>query len=57
MNIEKLDALDDMVFDLAQEVNETLEIGADIATLNHTELVINIREFIAEEIERQANAE
>ena len=57
MNIEKLDALDDMVFDLAQEVNETLEIGADIATLNHTELIINIREFIAEEIERQANAE
>ena len=57
MNIEKLDALDDMIFDLAHEVNETLEIGANIAALNHTELVINIREFITEEIERQANAE
>ena len=57
MNIEKLDALDDMIFDLAHEVNETLEIGANIAALNHTELIINIREFIAEEIERQANAE
>ena len=57
MNIEKLDALDDMIFDLAQEVNETLEIGANIPALNHTELVINIREFIADEIERQANAE
>ena len=57
MNIEKLDALDDMVFDLVQEINQTLGIGADIATLNHTELVINIRECIAEEIERQANAE
>ena len=57
MNIEKLDALDDMVFDLAQEVNETLEIGADIKALNHTELVINIREFIAEELERQAKYE
>ena len=57
MNIEKLDALDDMIFDLAQEVNETLEIGADIKALNHTELVINIREFIAEELERQAKYE
>ena len=57
MNIEKLDALDDMIFDLAHEVNETLEIGANISALNHTELIINIREFIAEEIERQANAE
>ena len=57
MNIEKLDALDDMVFDLAQEVNETLEIGANLAALNHTELVINIREFIAEELERQAKYE
>ena len=57
MNIEKLDALDDMIFDLAQEVNETLGIGANIPALNHTELIINIREFIAEEIERQANAE
>ena len=57
MNIEKLDALDDMIFDLAQELNETLKIGADIATLNHTELVINIRECIADEIERQAKYE
>ena len=57
MNIEKLDALDDMIFDLAQEINQTLGIGADIATLNHTELVINIREFIAEELERQAKYE
>ena len=57
MDIEKLDTLDDMIFDLAQEVNETLEIGANIPALNHTELIINIREFIAEEIERQANAE
>ena len=57
MNIEKLDALDDMIFDLAHEVNETLEIGANLAALNHTELVINIREYITEEIERQANAE
>ena len=57
MNIEKLDALDDMIFDLAKEVNETLGIGADIATLNHTELVINIREFITDEIERQAKDE
>ena len=54
MNIEKLDALDDMIFDLAHEVNEILEIGANLAALNHTELVINIREFIADEIERQA---
>ena len=54
MNIEKLDALDDMIFDLAHEANETLEIGANLAALNHTELVINIREFIADEIERQA---
>ena len=54
MNIEKLDALDDMIFDLAQEINQTLEIGANLAALNHTELVINIREFIADEIERQA---
>ena len=54
MNIEKLDALDDMIFDLAQEVNESLGIGANLAALNHTELVINIREFIADEIERQA---
>ena len=57
MNIEKIDALDDMIFDLAHEVNETLEIGANIPALNHTELIINIREFITEEIERQANAE
>ena len=57
MNIEKLDALDDMIFDLAHEVNETLEIGANLAVLNHTELVINIREFIAEELERQAKYE
>ena len=54
MNIEKLDALDDMIFDLAHEVNETLEICANIPALNHTELVINIREYITEEIERQA---
>lgn len=57
MNIEKLDALDDMIFDLAQEVNESLGIGANLAALNHTELVINIREFIAEELERQAKYE
>ena len=57
MNIEKLDALDDMIFDLAHEANETLEIGANLAALNHTELVINIREFIAEELERQAKDE
>ena len=57
MNIEKLDALDDMIFDLAQELNETLKIGADIPALNHTELIINIREFIAEELERQAKDE
>ena len=57
MNIEKLDALDDMIFDLAHEVNETLGIGANLAALNHTELVINIREFIAEELERQAKYE
>ena len=57
MNIEKIDALDDMIFDLAHEVNETLKIGADIPALNHTELVINIREFIADEIERQAKYE
>ena len=57
MNIGKLDALDDMIFDLAQELNETLKIGANLAALNHTELVINIREFIAGEIERQAKYE
>ena len=57
MNIEKLDALDDMIFDLAHEVNQTLGIGANLAALNHTDLVINIREFIAEELERQAKDE
>ena len=57
MDIEKLDALDDMIFDLAHEVNETLGIGADIRALNHTELVINIRECIADELERQAKHE
>ena len=53
MNQDKLDALDDKIFDVVCQLNELLGLGHDINKYNHTELVISVRESIVEELNRQ----
>ena len=53
MNQDKLDALDDKIFDVVCQLNELLGLGHNISKYNHTELVISVKESIVEELERQ----
>ena len=53
MNQEKLDALDNYIFDVTCKLNELLGLGHDISKYNHTDLIIGVRESIVEELERQ----
>ena len=53
MNQDKLDALDDILFDVTCKLNELLGLGHDISKYNHTDLIISVRESIVEELKRQ----
>ena len=53
MNQDKLDALDDYIFDVTCKLNELLGLEHDINKYNHTELIISVRESIVEELNRQ----
>ena len=53
MNQDKLDALDDYIFDVTCQLNELLGLGHDMSKYNHTDLIISVRELIVEELNRQ----
>ena len=43
VNEEKLDLLDDRLFDLLVDYNEVLGINADFSDIDHTQLIIETR--------------
>lgn len=53
MSQDKLDALDDYIFDVTCQLNELLGLGHNINKYNHTDLIISVRESIVEELKRQ----
>lgn len=47
---EKLDRLDERLFDILVDYNEVLELGLNFDRVDHTELIINARQSLIEEL-------
>lgn len=54
---EKLDIIDDKLFHIADELNTLLNLGLNIEKMNHTDLVISLRESVVDVLKIQKELE
>lgn len=54
---EKLDTIDDKLFHIADELNTLLNLGLNIEKMNHTDLVISLRESVVDVLKIQKELE
>src|SRR5699024_5227616 len=53
IELEKADEMDNEIFNIICELNKLLELGVDISKCNHTEMIIQVREAMLEELCQQ----